>query len=87
MAKYKLAKVEWEDANGCTTWTTLKDAQTRSLSKVVSTGYIIRNDKNALTIAGSYTDNDNIHDTTMIPRGWVKKITYIKGHTFEPKNS
>jgi hypothetical protein len=81
--KFKLARVEWLDANGTTHWCHLKEAQQRPLSKITTTGYILRNDKEVLTLAGSFTDNGNVHDTTAIPRGWVKKITMIKGQTFE----
>lgn len=80
--KFKLVKVEWIDANGVTHWTPLKEAQNRDPSAIITIGYKIRDDKVALTIAGSITDNMNVHDTTVIPRGWVKKITPIKGHIF-----
>ena len=87
MAKFNLVKVEWIDAAGCTSWQPLGDAQRANPSRIVSIGYKIRDDKIALTVAGSITENLNVHDTTVIPRGWVTKITKIKGQTYEYKDS
>ena len=87
MAKFKLVKVDWIDAAGMTQWQSLRDAQTQNPSKIVSIGYKIRDDKIALTVAGSITENLNVHDTTVIPRGWVTKITPIKGHMYEYKDT
>ena len=80
--KFQLVKVDWADAAGCTSWQSLKEAMITNPSKVISIGYKIRDDKVALTIAGSITENLNVHDTTVIPRGWIKKITPIKGHIY-----
>ena len=83
MAKFKLVKVDWIDAAGNTSWQHLRDAQRANPSKIVTIGYKIRDDKTALTIAGSITENLNVHDTTVIPRGWVTKITPLRGHDYE----
>jgi hypothetical protein len=81
--KPKLVEIEWTDARSVYDCFTLKDAPARcQLVERHTVGYIVLKDRERGLIAGTYDPHDE-HDEeggcdwTVIPRGWVKKITEL----------
>lgn len=70
--KYKVLKVEWIDSVGGYGWQFIEDYETE-LATVTSYGYLVREDKNSITLAQSYAKEtikarEQMHNDITIPK-------------------
>ena len=74
--KDELIAVIWEDANQTASWLSEQDAATFDLAEAKSVGFFLNEDKKAIRISGSLSGKDR--DVLVIPRGWIKRIKFLK---------
>jgi len=84
---WPMVRVVWMDAmDGDTGWVALNKMRDSKLATCVDIGWMIRNDEERVTIMGSWCldpqeDEDKDKEGgryITIPKGWVKKIEYLK---------
>ena len=80
--KYKLYKIEWEDAASSGGWIELGEEKLDPLI-VTTVGFLIKETKDRLILAQSLTNGHRSADRIQIPKAWIKKKTHIKGHFVE----
>lgn len=83
MADYKIAKVEWEDAHSIDEWTPTNEILDYEPAIVYSSGFLIKNDKYCVTLAGNVDPDGALSCTMIIPKKMVRKITLLD----QPKKS
>lgn len=72
----KVVQVEWFDISSRSGWHEVHEA--KGNYKVISIGYLLSLDDNAVIIAQSIAENDLLAASLTIPKVNVKKITRIK---------
>lgn len=81
MKKYKLVKVEWDDAYNIGKWQDheeLDDFLSSQLFRCVNVGWLVRKNKDAIVIAARMGDEgDQFGLAERLPRKMIKKITYL----------
>ncbi len=79
MKENTLVRVDWEDANSQCGWNSRKRMQEVDLGYAcTSVGFVIRETKKNLAIAGTIGENGSCTDPISIPKGCIKKIRRIK---------
>ncbi len=76
LASLKPVVVVWEDATGsdaAVVWHELSTARRAKLVEVVTSGFLIRETKKHLVIAGSVTSAGHVADVCVIPKGGIKR--------------
>uniref|UniRef100_A0A6M3L0A7 Uncharacterized protein n=1 Tax=viral metagenome TaxID=1070528 RepID=A0A6M3L0A7_9ZZZZ len=73
----QIVEVEWLDICAHHGWDS-KAHNRAGVSNCKSTGYLVHNGKNHITIAQSLSDNENVADKLSIPRNCVKAIKRLK---------
>jgi len=69
----EIVYIEWDDAYHSVSWGTETDAPE---GFCISIGFLIKEDKNWICIAGSFTACGE-HDLLAIPKGCVRKIVRV----------
>lgn len=77
--KVSLVVVDWEDAWASSGWVNQNVASDshRSLP-VKSAGFVIKQDKIGISLAGGFDSNGNPAGQHFIPKGMITKITKVK---------
>jgi hypothetical protein len=73
----QVVEVEWVDSCYHQGWQDTDIAKNKQVSRCSSVGYVIRDDKDQLTIAQGMTSNDNVGDMVAIPRVSIIKVTTL----------
>ena len=75
----RFVEVEWHDAHSTAEWTERKSLP--SVTKCVSRGWLLRDDKEAVTLAATLQveNGDDVGEIVSIPRGMVQKMRTLKG--------
>lgn len=74
--KDEIIAVIWEDAVQIASWLSDKEASNKPLDEVKSVGFFLNEDKKTIRISGSLSGQER--DVLVIPRGWVKRIKFLK---------
>jgi hypothetical protein len=80
MSQHLLKKViiEWIDTTSIYQWQSLKEAQTTDLDICESIGYMIRDEKDFVSIVQTKTSSgEDVDGLLIIPRSAIKKVTDI----------
>ncbi len=74
----RFVEVEWDDAHSTAEWT--ERTKLPDVTKCVSRGWLLRNDKEAVTLAATLQiqNGDDVGEIVSIPRGMVKKMRTLK---------
>ena len=75
----QIVEVEWEDSCAEMGWHTPRDIKGYDVSHCRSVGYLLGKDRKKVVILQSASDSPSFCEALTIPRGNVKKITYLKG--------
>jgi hypothetical protein len=76
--RFPLVVVEWVDAYSTDPWTPVWEFDDEEKA-CRSVGYLVKKGKKHLHVAGTFSESgDDAACTMSIPRGMVKRITYIK---------
>ncbi|RLF67112.1 MAG: hypothetical protein DRN30_00775 [Thermoplasmata archaeon] len=70
MKKYRKVTIKWRDANAYSGWWEIDDIVPLD---VVSTGFIVKENKNYIVLAGSVAENGQINNAISIPKKWIIK--------------
>jgi hypothetical protein len=74
----KVSVVEWADAVGHGGWHPLSQALAGRPSLMITVGVILHNDKHKLIMVSSFgEDVETVGDTTVIPKGMVRRIVEL----------
>ena len=88
--KVPMVRVTWLDARDTETgWLPIKDILEAPLAVCQEVGWMITNTKEKVVIMRSWcTDKDDNHGggAIAIPKGWIKKIEYLKGTHADIRN-
>lgn len=81
--KPRLLYVEWVDIISHSIWRPLAEAEKSKPKTIVTVGFEVVSNKEALTVAASVgeddpEDDDKVSDTVTIPRGCIKSIRVIE---------
>lgn len=66
----KLRTIKWRDANSYSGWWDIEDIKPLN---VKSTGYVVKETKNYIVLAGSVAENGQINNAISIPKRWIIK--------------
>lgn len=72
----KLAVVTWVDAVGSNEWQALPSGSIPVLPTVLTCGWVMTEDKEGIWLASTF-GNGLVGQTMLIPRGMVKKVSYV----------
>ncbi len=74
----RFVEVEWSDCVSTAEWTERKNLP--KLTKCVSRGWLLRDDKEAVTLAATLQveNGDDVGEIVCIPRGMVQKMRTLK---------
>lgn len=74
----KFVEVEWSDAHSTAEWTDRKSLP--PVTKCVSRGWLLRDDKEAVTLAATLQieNGDDVGEIVSIPRGMVQKMRALR---------
>ena len=80
--KADYVQVTWSDINSDSSWKTLKDATNSKVTICISTGWLIKHDKDVHVIVSDVNFNDNgtlgdVGNITTMPSSNVLKITKV----------
>ena len=79
---WPLVKITWMDAmDGDTGWVELKKMLKGQMATAIDIGWMIKKDSKKIILIASWClepDDKNGGRYITIPRGWVKKIEYLK---------
>ena len=82
ISKAPMVRITWHDARDTETgWIPIKDIISAPLAICQEVGWMVVNNNNKIVIMRSWcTDKDDNHGggAIAIPRGWVRKIEYLK---------
>lgn len=67
--KYPVVHVEWKDATSFDGWR--KPRKINDLARIHTTGYLLRQTKEKITICGSVADDGAVGDCITIPKPWL----------------
>jgi|TARA_R100000656_G_scaffold41413_1_gene34563 hypothetical protein len=77
-----MVRVTWMDAmDGETGWQELETIMKGNLATCVDVGWLVKNTEQTVVVMGSWCvdpDDKNGGRYITIPKGWVKKIEYLK---------
>ena len=77
-----MVRVTWMDAmDGETGWQELETIMKWNLATCVDVGWLVKNTEQTVVVMGSWCvdpDDKNGGRYITIPKGWVKKIEYLK---------
>lgn len=74
----RVVKCIWIDSVGYESWLDIEEKDNMNITEIITYGFLIREDKNAVYIAQSYAEDfDKIGHTTAIPRKAVKSIKNV----------
>ncbi len=80
--KIPIVRVTWEDARDMETgWLETKDILNAPLAICQEVGWMVTNNEKKVVIMRSYSkdkDEDSGGGAIAIPKGWIKKIDYLK---------
>ncbi len=76
----KLVSFEWFDAAGAAGWMSQLERNTFGLKpiKVQTVGWLIKEDKESITVCHSQSSEDHTNGYITVPKGWIKKRRNIK---------
>ena len=78
MSSYKIAKVTWTDASHYRSEDSIQWLRDNAgTSDFETVGHIIKTDRKVIILAHEINDDGRARDTSVIPRGMIKKITYL----------
>lgn len=83
MQKLKVVKIEWVDSCSGDNWEGFKESEEHTIAKCESVGYLLRKDKEQVQIVQNISDNGHLCAQIAIPRGCIKKITYLDSEGIE----
>lgn len=72
-----IVEVEWIDSATYQGWQT-KSAKEQTVSQCTTVGFVMRRNKNEISIAQGKSNNKNYLNVTTIPMSCIKKITRLK---------
>ena len=70
--------VEWMDSFGRSGWAPLESLRAERPSKVVSVGFVLRENDEAVLIVQSLSDHDNGDNSIVIPKVAITKMRRVK---------
>jgi|TARA_X000001316_G_C921235_1_gene35559 hypothetical protein len=78
-----IVRVVWLDTNECSlsTWQTKEDLMTSTVCTISSLGYLVKEDKECITISADKDDldeDDLFGRSQVIPKGVVLRIEYLR---------
>ena len=74
-----LVLVEWVDAHSRAEWLEPADAlKEHKPITCFNVGWILKRDREGMTIYSSLNNNNDVSELTFIPGGMIKKITVLK---------
>ena len=71
--KYKRITVEWLDACSTDEWTEIKDVD-GTPKKVYTSGWLVKEDKDYLSVAGTISDDGDCACIMHIPRKMIRRV-------------
>ena len=74
----QIVKIEWEDSCAITGWHNQGKFEDYDVSPCRTVGYLLGKDKKKITVLQSISNSPSFCEALTIPRGNVKKITYLK---------
>lgn len=75
--KFKKIEVHWVDSHGSGGWRYIPDIKTPQLD-CYSMGFLIKEDKDSITMSASYSANDSSFDMLTIPKCAIVKRRFFK---------
>lgn len=72
----KLIYIEWMDAVSTDGW--IKPDFELHPALCTSVGFLVRENKDYITICQGYSNVDSLNGFFTIPKGWIKKRKYVK---------
>jgi hypothetical protein len=79
MDDYKLVQIDWEDSCSDNGWVSQQQAKCHRPAQCRTVGFLLRSGKRDMTIMQSTSNTGNVSEIMAIPRGCIKKVTYLKG--------
>lgn len=76
----KIVEVHWNDANGYSKWSSLKDYLNHTTAPCKTVGYLLRKSKHEIVLAftQSSANDGDINGAMAIPMGFITKIRRLK---------
>jgi len=73
----KLIYIEWYDACSSSGWNS-PDKLDYTALLVKTVGWLLKEEKNTISIVHSNAENHDVMGLVTIPKGWIKKRKYLK---------
>lgn len=76
----RLYLVEWADAFGDPSWTTVDKARTLEPYQVITVGWLLKEDETKIVLSSDLAaDGIGVAGVSVIPRDWVRNIYELTG--------
>tara|TARA_R100000773_G_scaffold42923_1_gene40679 strand:+ start:763 stop:1017 length:255 start_codon:yes stop_codon:yes gene_type:complete len=80
--KYRHVSIKWLDAQSSTEWKPLEESDNQKLALCISTGYVINESEESISIASDFASSDRLEidsfgNVITIPLACIVKITTL----------